>query len=74
MNLTIRELREYRAPAGSLAVWWLGQAGFLLKSPGGVLAALDPYLSDSCGSATQAMGMNFFRVYPSLLFSAAPVC
>jgi len=28
------------------AVWWLGQSGFLIKSPGGVLL-FDPYLSDS---------------------------
>ena len=28
------------------AVWWLGQSGFLIKAPGGVLL-FDPYLSDS---------------------------
>lgn len=27
-------------------VWWLGQSGFLIKAPGGVLL-FDPYLSDS---------------------------
>lgn len=27
-------------------VWWLGQSGFLIKTPGGVLL-FDPYLSDS---------------------------
>ena len=38
MTITMLQLREHRVPAGSLAVWWLGQAGFLLKSPGGVIA------------------------------------
>ncbi|MFK7788179.1 MAG: MBL fold metallo-hydrolase [Phycisphaeraceae bacterium] len=28
------------------ALWWLGQSGFLIKAPGGVLL-FDPYLSDS---------------------------
>lgn len=32
--------------SGGFAVWWLGQSGFLIKAPGGVLL-FDPYLSDS---------------------------
>lgn len=64
MTMTMTELRRFPVPEGALAVWWLGQAGFLLKSPGGVLAALDPYLSDSCGPATREMGFNFHRAYP----------
>ena len=35
MKITMAELREFRVPDGALAGWWLGQAGFLLKSPGG---------------------------------------
>ncbi len=31
---------------GTVACVWLGQAGYLLKSPGGVIIAIDPYLSD----------------------------
>jgi L-ascorbate 6-phosphate lactonase len=33
-------------PNGSLALWWLGQAGFVLKTPAGRIIYLDPYLSD----------------------------
>lgn len=33
-------------PGDGLAVWWLGQSGFLLKSADGCVL-LDPYLSDS---------------------------
>jgi L-ascorbate metabolism protein UlaG (beta-lactamase superfamily) len=32
------------APAGTVRMWWLGQAGFLVRS-GGFLCAVDPYLS-----------------------------
>ncbi len=34
-------------PAGSLAVWWLGQAGFAFKTPSGKVVYYDPYLSDA---------------------------
>ena len=70
MNLTMEAIRNYSVPEGSIAIWWLGQAGFLIKSPDGVLVALDPYLSDSCGLATRDMGMNFFRCYPPLMSPA----
>jgi L-ascorbate 6-phosphate lactonase len=41
------------------ALWFLGQAGFLLRS-GGVTAAIDPYLSDS----VIAVAPEFGRRYP----------
>ena len=39
------EIGETRPKPGSIAVWWLGQSGFLIKSPSGVLV-VDPYLSE----------------------------
>ncbi len=33
--------------AGTVAVWWLYQAGLVIKSPGGTVLAIDPYLSDA---------------------------
>lgn len=41
----IDEIQNTRPTPGSLAVWWLGQSGFLIKSPGGLLA-VDLYLSE----------------------------
>ena len=35
-------------PHRSVMVWWLGQAGFALKTPAGLVVLVDPYLSDSC--------------------------
>jgi L-ascorbate 6-phosphate lactonase len=44
-NELIDEIRAARPAAGSLHAWWLGQSGFLLKSPTGLLA-VDLYLSE----------------------------
>lgn len=34
-------------PEGTVSIWWLYQAGFVIKSPGGTTIAIDPYLSES---------------------------
>jgi L-ascorbate 6-phosphate lactonase len=44
MNLA---LFDEKTPNGSLAMWWLGQAGFVFKTPAGKIVYLDPYLSDA---------------------------
>ena len=40
------QFQELRVAPGTVACIWLGQAGYLLKSPDGVIVAIDPYLSD----------------------------
>src|SRR6202521_2641712 len=37
---------ELRVRAGAIACAWLGQAGYLLKTRGGLTVMIDPYLSD----------------------------
>lgn len=37
---------DLKVEPGTVACVWLGQAGFLFKSPAGVIVILDPYLSD----------------------------
>jgi L-ascorbate 6-phosphate lactonase len=44
MNLS---MIDADVPTGSLALWWLGQAGFVFKTPAGKLVYVDPYLTDS---------------------------
>jgi L-ascorbate 6-phosphate lactonase len=39
-------IREFDVAPGTAALVWLGQAGYLLKSPEGVVVMIDPYLSD----------------------------
>ena len=42
-----------RPPAGAVALRWLGQGGFIFRSPGDVTWAVDPYLTDySAGSGS----------------------
>jgi L-ascorbate 6-phosphate lactonase len=38
---------DANVPGGSLGLWWLGQAGFVFKTPAGKIVYLDPYLSDA---------------------------
>ncbi len=41
-----QHIRRLQVAPGTVACMWLGQAGFLLKSPEGVIVMIDPYLSD----------------------------
>ena len=41
------EVQEKVVAPGTLSLWWLYQAGVLIKSPGGAVIAIDPYLSDA---------------------------
>ena len=41
----IDEIASTELAAGMLAIWWLGQSGYLIKSPSGLLA-IDLYLSE----------------------------
>ncbi len=49
-------------PAGSVGIFWLGQAGFVFKLHSGRLIAVDPYLSDNVGRTG-----SFKRIVPSVL-------
>jgi L-ascorbate 6-phosphate lactonase len=44
-NALLREIEREAPRPGSISAWWLGQSGFLIKSPSGVLI-IDPYLSE----------------------------
>jgi len=40
-------IRDTQVPKGGAHIWWLRQAGFVIKSPSGTMVAIDPYLTDS---------------------------
>lgn len=46
MNL-VEKWNHYEVKEGELALFWLGQAGFLIKNSKGETLAVDPYLSDA---------------------------
>jgi len=69
-QLTAADLRSCLVPPSSLTMWWLGQAGFIFKSPAGKLIAIDPYLSNSCKAIGDAAGFDFDRLVPPPLAPA----
>ena len=45
--------------------WWrLGQTGFVVKSQGGTLIVIDPYLSNSAKAIGEPLGLNLDRLVP----------
>jgi L-ascorbate 6-phosphate lactonase len=62
--LTLQQLRQHQTAPGHITLWWLGQAGFVVKTPAGQVVALDPYLSNSCKAIGEEHGFNFDRLVP----------
>jgi len=55
-HITMTKLKK-----GQLALYWLGQAGFVLKSPGGTVIFIDAYLSHS---VERKFGPQWKRIMP----------
>lgn len=60
----MQQIRDYRVPANAVAMWWLGQNGYIFKSPGGALVSTDLYLTNSCAAAFAGSGINLERRVP----------
>jgi L-ascorbate 6-phosphate lactonase len=61
----MQQIRDCAVPANSVALWWLGQNGFIFKSPEGTTAGLDLYLTDSC--ALLHPGIDLKRRVPVMI-------
>ena len=61
MNLSA-EIVNQKVELNQLAIFWLGQAGYLIKDSEGRRVAIDPYLSDCCMRLC-----NFKRLTPMLI-------
>lgn len=61
----MKSIKDFRVEKNAMAVWWLGQNGYIFKSPEGTLISIDLYLSDSCEYAYP--GMNLRRKVPVLI-------
>jgi L-ascorbate 6-phosphate lactonase len=59
-----QQIRQLKVPPGKVALWWLGQNGWILKSPEGKIITLDPYLTNACKAVGQAVGINMDRLVP----------
>jgi L-ascorbate 6-phosphate lactonase len=61
----MQDIRHYPVEKNSVAMWWLGQSGYIFKTSEGTLTSVDMYLTDSC--STLVPGMNFSRQVPVLI-------
>jgi L-ascorbate 6-phosphate lactonase len=66
-SLILKQIKAHSTPEGCITLWWLGQSGFIIKSPAGKLAALDPYLTNSCKALGEQLGFDMDRQTPSPL-------
>jgi L-ascorbate 6-phosphate lactonase len=69
--MTLRQsVVDHKVPSGHMTLWWLGQAGLIVKSPGGTVVAVDPYLTNSCKAIGDQVGVNLDRLVPPPLAPA----
>ena len=63
----VEKMKTVAAKPGTAHLYWIGQAGFAVKTAGGKTILIDPYLSDSVYEQTKAeLGLAFKRVAPPL--------
>lgn len=60
----MRSIRSFSVPEGALAVWFLGQKGFLLKDSISPLIAIDLYLTNSCAQLPNDLNYRLDRQLP----------
>ena len=77
----MESVRQFKVDKGSVALWWLGQMGYLIKTPGGAVLSVDAYLTNSCQKIGESLGLNMDRQVPvfiepeelKLTISSAPI-
>lgn len=60
----MRRVEQTSVPEGKVAIFWLGQAGFLLKTHQRHTVMIDPYFSDYVERLFPEMGQGFKRLTP----------
>src|ERR1700722_5408084 len=63
----MQEIRDFPVSRNAVAIWWLGQNGFIFKTTEGTLLSTDLYLTNSCHDAYADSGINLDRQVPILL-------
>jgi L-ascorbate 6-phosphate lactonase len=59
------QIRDLQVGPGSLAIFWLAQAGFVYKTPAGTIVYVDAYLSDCVHRMLKDEMYGFKRIMPS---------
>jgi L-ascorbate 6-phosphate lactonase len=60
-------IRETQVEPGSLAIFWIAQAGFVYKTPRGQIIYVDPYLTESVGRLLKDVMYGFKRLTQTLI-------
>jgi len=60
----MEQVRKTEVKEREAAVFWLGQAGFLIKTAGGRQVAIDPYFSECVERLIPEEGLGFKRLMP----------
>jgi L-ascorbate 6-phosphate lactonase len=64
MSKLASQIKELHVDSGRLAIFWLAQAGFVYKTPGGTIVYVDAYLSDCVHRMLSDVGYGFKRIMP----------
>jgi L-ascorbate 6-phosphate lactonase len=60
----MQSIRGFSVPADALAIWFLGQNGFLLKGSTGLVVGIDLYLTNSCATTFAHLPFRLDRQLP----------
>src|SRR5260370_27800256 len=67
MATLMQEIRAFAVDKGSVAMWWLGQNGYIFKTPEGTLLSTDMYLTNNCAHVYRDSGVDLERRVPILI-------
>jgi L-ascorbate metabolism protein UlaG (beta-lactamase superfamily) len=60
----MESIHAFQTPADAIAIWFLGQNGFILKGPTGPLIGIDLYLTNSCAATFAHLPFRLDRQLP----------
>ncbi len=67
MESLAKKIQATQVESGSIAIFWLGQAGFVFKTHSHKIIYTDPYLTDYVQRVLPEYGLGFKRVMPKLV-------
>jgi L-ascorbate 6-phosphate lactonase len=67
MESLAKKIQATQVEPGSIAIFWLAQAGFVFKTPTNKIIFTDPYLTDYVQRVLPEYGLGFKRVMPKLI-------
>jgi L-ascorbate 6-phosphate lactonase len=60
----MQSIRAFTVPEDGIALWFLGQNGYIVKDPSGLLIGIDLYLTDSCAATFGNLAFRVNRQLP----------